>query len=110
MPSNNPRYANFKARSEVRRWLLATYDGPCGICGLPIDKTLTTYADPRDGKTKRHPMSAEVDEVVPVSRGGSPIDRDNVRLVHRRCNQRRGNRMDGDGSSANLALPHSREW
>ena len=37
-------------------------------------------------------MSFEVDEIVPVSKGGSPIDPGNVAPAHRICNERRGNR------------------
>ena len=42
------------------------------------------------------PWSFEVDELLPVSRGGSPLDYSNVDAAHRICNQRRGNRMPGD--------------
>ena len=38
------------------------------------------------------PVSAEVDEIVPVSLGGDPLDRANCQLVHRCCNQWRSNR------------------
>lgn len=53
-------------------------------------------------------MSFEVDEIVPVSRGGSPIDYENVQAAHRICNQRKG---DGTRKGAKAApLPHSRNW
>lgn len=110
MPSSNPRYANSSKRNEIRRWVLATQD-VCALCGKPVDKTLTTYTDPKDGKRKRHPMSAEVDEIVPLSLGGSPISRDNVQLTHRICNQRKGNRMPGaPKKTINEPLPRSKEW
>ncbi|WP_257616789.1 HNH endonuclease [Bifidobacterium catenulatum] len=32
-------------------------------------------------------MSAEVDEIIPVSRGGSATDLRNLEKVHRCCNQ-----------------------
>lgn len=98
MPSSNPRYANTAKRNDIRRWLLATQD-VCALCGRPIDKTLKTP----------HPMSAEVDEIIPISKGGSPIDRDNVQLVHRICNQRKSNKI-GHKKALNMPLPHSREW
>lgn len=78
----------------------------CHLCGRPID-----YALPAG-----HPMSFEVDELVPVSKGGDPLDFNNVAAAHRICNQRRGNRPvksfrqangccgGGDGNGA------SRDW
>lgn len=75
------RYANGNARRKVRAWLKAQ-GMPCHICGRAIDYTLPAG----------HPMSFEVDEIVPVSRGGSPIDRANVAPAHRICNERRGNK------------------
>ena len=79
--SSPNRYANGHARREVRAWL-KSQQLPCHICGRAIDYSLPAG----------HPMSFEVDEVVPVSKGGSPIDRSNVAPAHRICNERRGNR------------------
>lgn len=39
------------------------------------------------------PMSFEVDEIIPVSLGGSPTDPDNVQPAHRICNQRKSNKL-----------------
>lgn len=100
--ATNPRSKNGAKRREIRRWLMHTQD-TCALCGKPIDKTLKTP----------HPMSAEVDEIWPVSKGGSPYDRDNVQLVHRICNQRKGNRIYKQGEQVparELPLPTSREW
>lgn len=98
----NVRYANGAKRREIRRWLMHTQD-TCALCGKPIDKTLRTP----------HPMSAEVDEIIPVSKGGSPYDRGNVQLVHRICNQRKGNKIYREGERVPASakpLPTSREW
>lgn len=98
----NVRYANGAKRREIRRWLMHTQD-TCALCGKPIDKTLRTP----------HPMSAEVDEIIPVSKGGSPYDRDNVQLVHRICNQRKGNKIYREGERVPASakpLPTSMEW
>ena len=99
--ATNPRYKNGARRRELRRWLLYTQD-TCALCGKPIDKTLKTP----------HPMSAEVDEIIPVSKGGDPLDKRNVQLVHRICNQRKGNKTTrrGEAKAANLPIPRSREW
>ena len=56
-------------------------------------------------------MSFEVDEIVPVSKGGSPTDRANVAPAHRICNQRRGNRdLAGPGPGARAPIATSRDW
>lgn len=81
--STNPRYRNGWRREQLRKRVLAAYD-VCAICGQPVDKTLHTP----------HPLSAEVDEIIPVSRGGDPLAWDNVRLTHRRCNLLKSNRSD----------------
>ena len=71
----NPRKANGARRRHVVRWL-RSQGRPCWICGLPID-----YGVPAGD-----PWAFECDELVPVSRGGSPFDRDNVAAAHRCCN------------------------
>src|SRR5699024_2497408 len=38
------------------------------------------------------PPSPEIDENIPVSRGGPPTDRNNLRLMQRACNQWKSNR------------------
>lgn len=75
----NPRRTNGHRRDQVRRRVL-TEEHDCWLCGQPVDKLLKTP----------HPDSPEVDEVLPVSKGGSPYDRRNCRLAHRRCNRARG--------------------
>lgn len=72
----NPRRANGARRTKLLNWLRAQAR-PCWICGLPIDYSLGS-GDPR---------AFECDEIVPVSRGGSPYDRANVDAAHRCCNQ-----------------------
>ena len=107
--SNNPRYAlDYQGRVKARKRLLAMAPPTCPLCGRPIDYSLDWYVDPTDGKRKRHPMSPEVDEIVPISKGGSPTDMENLRVVHRVCNQKRGNGTR-KGSKA-LPLPKSGDW
>lgn len=81
----NPRNTNGHRRRQLRRRVLAseTYCAweHCEWPDQPIDKTLH-YLEP---------LAGEVDEIIPVSLGGSPLARSNVRLLHRICNQRRGN-------------------
>ena len=92
------RYANGHRRRQVRRQVLAE-ESVCWLCNKPVDKSLGKIpgvhtercAKPDCRGCKRHPLSPEVDEILPVSLGGSPIDRNNCRLAHRICNERRGN-------------------
>ncbi len=53
----------------------------CGICGRWVDKLLTNP----------HPMSAQVDHIIPVKLAPQLVMvRSNLRLCHRVCNLRRG--------------------
>lgn len=93
MPSSNPRYADYRAREMMRSLVRSRIAAgePCAICGQPIDLGMPqTYVDPKDGRRKRAPWSWEVDEIVPLARGGSPFDPDNVQPAHRICNERKG--------------------
>ena len=78
--AGNPRRANGHRRDQVRARVLRE-ETDCWLCGQPVDVTLPPFL----------PDSPEVDEVVPVSLGGDPLDRNNCRLSHRLCNVRRGN-------------------
>lgn len=78
---------------RLRLQLLAASD-LCRICG--------------------HPGSQSVDHLVPLSRGGSPLDPANLRPAHgvqgcptcgRKCNSARGN-----GGRRRPALRTSRKW
>ena len=99
----NPRYANGAARRKLRAWLKAQ-GLPCHLCGGAIDYSLPAG----------HPMSFEVDEIVPVSCGGDPLDRANVAPAHRICNERRGNRRIGECAArppvSSLDVRPSRDW
>ena len=77
---NNIRSKNGYRRRQIRARALRAYT-TCHLCGQPIDKSLPAG----------DPWSAEVDEIIPVSKGGSPTRWDNVRLAHRICNEMRSN-------------------
>lgn len=79
------RWANGHRRRQLRARVRAM-GLPCHICGGEIDYSLPAG----------HPMSFELDELVPVSRGGDPLDPSNIAPAHRICNERRGNRPVGD--------------
>lgn len=103
---NNPRRTNSTKRDRVRRRVLFE-ETNCWLCGERVDKTLPSGT----------PASPEVDEILPVSLGGDPYDRANVRLAHRLCNQKRGNKLPQEAIEAARArvkqsgpLMTSRDW
>lgn len=79
--ATNPRRANGSRRDATLRWLRRQQQ-PCWICRAFGRPAAIDYSLPA-----RHPMSFECDELVPVSKGGSPYDRRNVAATHRRCNE-----------------------
>lgn len=101
-----PRHnANGHRRRELTARVKAE-ETVCALCDQPVDKTLNytpnkhgprcpenTPTPQRQNNTPPcqgcvpHPMRAEVDEDIPRSRGGSPLERNNTHLMHRRCNQ-----------------------
>jgi 5-methylcytosine-specific restriction endonuclease McrA len=97
--ASNPRRANGHRRDQVTRRVKAE-ENDCWLCGQPVDKTLPPYL----------PGSPEVDEIIPVSLGGSPIDRNNCRLAHRICNVRRGNGTQPAKGTRVTPLATVRAW
>ena len=62
-----------RQRSEFdknKRRILAT-QSVCGICGMPVDKTLR-YP---------HPLAPTVDHIIPLNKGGHPSSLENLQLV-----------------------------
>jgi 5-methylcytosine-specific restriction endonuclease McrA len=53
----------------------------------------------------RHPMSRSLDHVRPLSKGGHPTARENLKPAHFGCNSGRGNRP-----VANVLPVRSRRW
>ena len=73
---SNPRRSNGSRRDKLRARVLAEEDR-CALGGELVDRTLGPGL----------PGSPEVDEDIPVSRGGSPYDRANCHLMCRAHNQ-----------------------
>ncbi len=79
----------------------------CGICGKPVDFTLK-YP---------HPLSACIDHVIPIAKGGHPSDYDNLQLAHWTCNRQKADKLVekkdvGEKSDiiSNRILPHTIDW
>ncbi len=122
----NPRTRNGHRRRQLRARVLAEEDR-CALCHRPVDKTLGMQPGMHGGKCRGgdcpgcvpHPARPEVDEDVPVSRGGSPYDRANCRLMHRACNQWKADRTLAEARAelegrarrpAPAVIQHSGTW
>lgn len=73
-PERNPA---LRAQYEHNKKIIIATQSICGICGLPVDKSLK-YPDP---------FSPTVDHIIPVAKRGDPIAIENLQLAHRRCNR-----------------------
>lgn len=88
-----------------KRKLLKTAN-TCGICGKPVDKSLK-YP---------HPLSAAIDHIVPIAKGGHPSSMDNLQLTHWQCNRQKSDKLYSDVKQqqpktvGNRNLPQSRDW
>jgi hypothetical protein len=65
----------------VKSDIYARDDWTCQLCGEPVRQDLYP-----------HPLSASLDHIVPLSKGGTH-EPANVQLAHLRCNIRKGNRL-----------------
>ena len=96
------------AYEKNRRTILAQGD-VCALCGMPIDRTLKFP----------HPMSASVDHIIPIAKGGHPSSLDNLQAVHLICNQVKGSRLVTENNKdiqkesalvSNRIFPHAVDW
>jgi 5-methylcytosine-specific restriction endonuclease McrA len=99
MTTAGPRKANAISGhrwAKARRRVLRTED-VCAECGEAVDKSLPVL----------DPMAPQVDHRQPIALGGDPFARENVALVHRRCNRAKGISAP---MAERLRASSSREW
>ena len=81
----------------------------CGICGKPVDFNLK-YP---------HPLSACIDHIIPLAKGGHPSDIENLQLAHWTCNRQKSDKLiESRGTVksnnaevvSNRLLPQSMNW
>lgn len=76
------RLGGERSQYETNRKRIFATQSICGICGKPVDKSLKFP----------HPLSPEIDHIVPVDKGGSS-DLDNLQLAHRCCNRQKSDKL-----------------
>lgn len=100
------RQGPHRAAFERNKKRLLKSENVCGICGKPIDMSLKSP----------HPMSACIDHIIPVSKGGHPSDIDNLQLAHWACNRQKSDKLLKERDTfksdviSNRNLPLSTDW
>lgn len=101
------RSGEFRTAFEKNRKIILATQDVCGICGNPIDKSIK-YP---------HPMSATVDHIIPLAKGGHPSDLANLQIAHRWCNRQKSDKLiDRKSMFASLEavnnddLPQHYDW
>ena len=102
------RYGTQRSVFEKAKKKILKEQTVCGICGMPVDKKLK-YP---------HPLSACIDHIIPLAKGGHPSDESNLQLSHWTCNRQKSDKIPGDmfknkrveEEIGNRVLPHSIDW
>ena len=97
--------AHRKQFENNKKRICATHS-VCGICGKPVD---FSYKHP-------HPLSACIDHIIPVAKGGHPSDLDNLQLAHMTCNRQKSDKIFANNTIktekviSNRILPQIIDW
>lgn len=100
------RIGPHRAQFERNKKIILKTQNTCGICGRPVDLTLKSP----------DPMSACIDHIVPVSKGGHPSDIENLQLAHWACNRAKSDKLFKNKENmepkviGNRNLPWSTDW
>ncbi|OLU40452.1 HNH endonuclease [Erysipelotrichaceae bacterium NYU-BL-E8] len=100
---SNARYGPFRQEYERNRKKILMSQNICALCGKPVDKSLK-YPDP---------MSATIDHIIPIDRGGHPADIDNLQLAHMKCNRDKSNNLQTEQQTSQVSnrnLPWLIDW
>lgn len=102
------RYGTHRGAFEKNKKIVFATQEVCGICGKPVDFSLK-YP---------HPLSACIDHIIPLAKGGHPSDLNNLQLTHWCCNRQKSDKLiEARGfvnkqaeSLSNRILPQSCDW
>lgn len=105
MPKNNrlDRDGTHRKVFERNKKLIYSTRTVCGICGKPVDFSIKPP----------HPLSACIDHIIPIDKGGHPSDIDNLQLAHQCCNRAKSDKLFSNQPKivpTNRNLPQSKNW
>ena len=106
--SGAERYGTHRGAFEKNKKKIFATQTVCGICGKAVEF----------GLKYPHPLSACIDHIIPVAKGGHPSDIDNLQLAHWTCNRQKSDKLiekrDISGVESeilsNRILPQSMDW
>lgn len=90
---------------EKNKRIIFKTQNTCGICGKPIDFSIKAP----------DPMSAVIDHIIPVSKGGHPSDIENLQIAHWACNRQKSDKLfntpkEEPKAIGNRNLPQTINW
>lgn len=84
MPIPRPdRSGSHQQQFRINKKKIYATQTVCGICGKPVDFSLK-YP---------HPLSACIDHIIPIAKGGHPSDISNLQLAHWCCNRQKSDKL-----------------
>ena len=84
MPIKRPdRDGTHRGAFEKNKARIYASASVCGICGKPVDFDLKFP----------HPLSACIDHIIPIAKGGHPSDIENLQLAHMCCNREKSDKL-----------------
>lgn len=108
MNTGAERYGTHRGAFEKNKKRIYATQKACGICGKTVDF----------GLKYPHPLSACIDHIIPIAKGGHPSDIDNLQLSHWTCNRQKSDKLverkDISNNEteiiSNRILPQSMDW
>jgi 5-methylcytosine-specific restriction endonuclease McrA len=67
---------------KAKQYIMKTQN-VCGLCGQEVNFEIKAP----------DPMSATVDHIIPLAKGGHPTDYNNLQLAHRTCNRKKSDKI-----------------
>jgi len=104
-PLRADRQGAHRVAFEKNRKRILKTQNTCGICGKPVDKKIKAPS----------PMSAVIDHIIPINKGGHPSEIENLQLAHWTCNRQKSDKLfktvkEESKVLGNRNLPQSIEW